>query len=181
MPNGWVHAVIDLVAYGRPYLDVHKEKDKAYRILGCNHRKVNHEWYQSFGKEWTLDNPFPDWLKEQISKIKDTKGSDKAEERMAYIDHDYIDKIWSGPSELEQRYREGFFMWVALNPKILKKWAGVDVLEGRIQRVINEREIWESCPELKYEYKRLRSYIEKVKRNSKILQDMLKRYGKYQQ
>ena len=35
MPSAWVHAAIDLIAYGRPYFGLHKKKDKAYCSVGC--------------------------------------------------------------------------------------------------------------------------------------------------
>jgi hypothetical protein len=34
MPNAWVHTVIDLIVWGRPYFWLHKEKDKPHKILG---------------------------------------------------------------------------------------------------------------------------------------------------
>jgi hypothetical protein len=49
MAYAWVHAVIDLIAYGRPYFGLHKEKDKPYELLGPNHRIINPDWYQSYG------------------------------------------------------------------------------------------------------------------------------------
>ena len=83
---------------------------------------------------------------------------------MVYTDHDYIDRIWDDLSDKERKYWEGFVMWVVLNPKILKEWAKVDVLEGKIHRMINSCDVWEDCPELKSEYKRLCSYVNAVKR-----------------
>lgn len=176
MPGAWVHAVIDLIAYGRPYFDLHKKKDDPWKTLGWNHREIGHEWYQAFGKKWSLDEPFPTCLKEQILKVRNVNGSNKAEEQMAHTDHDYIDKIWDDLSDKERRYREGFFIWVLLSPEILKKWAGVDVLESRIQRVIDGHKVWESCPELKSEYERLHNYVEAVKEKNKILQTVLDSY-----
>lgn len=91
MASVWIHAVIDLIAYGRAYFDLHKEKDKPHEFLGANHRIVNHDWYQAYGKSWNFCEPFP-------SSIKDILGNeeraDKAEEQMAWIDHDYIDRTW---------------------------------------------------------------------------------------
>jgi len=179
MPSAWVHAVIDFIAYGRAYFDLHKEKDKAHEILGSNHRIVNHDLYQAYERFWNFHDPFPSWLKESIRILGNKEGANKAEEQMAWVDHDYIDRVWDELSVQERRYREGFFISVLLNPKILKEWAGVDVLKGRIQRVINGHEVWESCPELKPDYERLRSYIEAVKKNNEDLQDMLGRYGEY--
>ncbi|MBW2038000.1 MAG: hypothetical protein JRI46_00140 [Deltaproteobacteria bacterium] len=177
MPSAWVHATIDLIAYGRPYFDLHKEKDEPYKKLGRNHRKIRHEWYQAFGKKWTLDEPFSACLKDQISKIRSINGPNKAEKQMAYIDHDYIDRIWDTLSPPERKYREGFFAWILFNPRILKEWAGVGVLDSRIQRMIDSCEVWEYCPELKDEYERLCSYVKVVIENDGILQNMLERYG----
>jgi hypothetical protein len=126
---------------------------------------------------WNFDEPFPSRLKEYTQIVRDKEGADKAEELQAWVNHDYIDKIWDDLPDAVRKYWEGFFMWVSLSPKILKEWAGVDVLKGRIHRIINDNEVWEDCPELKHEYKRLRSYIEIVKNNNEDLQNMLKYYG----
>jgi len=177
MSNGWVHAVIDFVAYGRPYFDVHKEKDKPYEFLGSNHRIVNHDLYQAYRSSWDFNEPFPSWIKESIRIIRNEEGRGKAEEQMAWIDHDYIDRTWDVLSVQERKYWEGFLAWVLRSPKILKEWAGVDVLSGRIQRTIDDHEVWEYCPELKFEYLNLRKYVEAVKKNDKILQDTINHYG----
>ena len=177
MPSAWVHATIDLIAYGRSYFDIHKEKDEPYKTLGYKHRMIRHEWYQAFEREWNFHNPFPSCLKDQISKMRDINGSNKAEKRMAYIDHDYIDRIWDTLSPQEKKYRKGYFAWILFNPKILKEWAGVDVLDGRIQRMIDNCEVWETCSELIDDYKRLCSYVKIVIEDDGILQDMLKHYG----
>jgi len=173
MANGWIHAVIDLLAYGRPYFDLHKEKDKASKTLGRYHRKIDHEWYQLFGKEWTFDDPFPFRLKDKISKIRNIDGPAEAEKQMAFVDHDYVDKIWDELSSQEKKYWEGFFVWLIFKPKILKEWTGVDVLQGKIQRVIDGCRVWENCPKLKFEYIRLCKYVKVVKNKSEILQDMI--------
>ena len=177
MPSGWVHATIDLIVYGRPYFNLHKEKDKAHETLGSRHRIVNHDWYQSYGKAWDFHDPFPWWLKESTSALKSEEKAEKAEEQMAWVNHDCIDRIWDDLSSRERRYWEGFFMCILLNPKVLREWAGVDVLRGRIHRLIDGCEIWESCPELKPEYRNLRRYVEAVKRKNKDLQDVCRRYG----
>jgi hypothetical protein len=177
MPSAWIHATIDLIAYGRPYFDLHKEKDEPYKTLGWNHRKIRHEWYQAFGKEWTLDEPFPAYFRDQISKIRSINGPDEAERQMAYIDHDYIDRIWDTLSPHERKYREGFFAWILFNPRILKEWAGLDVLDGRIQRFIDGCEVWEYCPDLKVEYEGLCKYVNAVKKEDKVLRNMVERYG----
>jgi len=177
MPNGWLHAVIDLIVYGRPYFSLHKKKDEPSQTLGWEHRIKRHEWYQVFGEEWTLSEPFPSRLKELILEIRTANGPEKAEWRMADVDHDYIDRIWDNLSHKERKYWEGFFMWVLFNPKILKEWAKVDALEGKIHRTSNGREVREDCPELKSEYRGLRSYVNTVKERDKNLQKIVERCG----
>ena len=55
MPAGWMHAVIDLIAYDRPYLEIHQWKDAPARWLGVHHRAERHDWYNA-GKAgiWSL-------------------------------------------------------------------------------------------------------------------------------
>ena len=177
MASAWVHAVIDLIVYGRPYFDLHKQKDKPHQLLGSNHRSVNHDWYQAYGRSWNFCESFPSGIKEAIRILGNEEGADKGEELMAWIDHDCVDRTWDILSDLERKYWEAVFAWVLFRPKVLKDWTGVDVLNGKIQRIINSHELWESCPELKSEYKRLYNYVKVVKENDKILQDMLERYG----
>jgi hypothetical protein len=178
MPDGWVHAVIDLIAYGRPYFDLHKEKDDAYRYLGVNHRIIKHEWHNVRGKIWDFDDPFPSSRIESWQKLRKEKGAEKAEEKMSSDSHDLFDARWDTLSNFERKYWKGFFAWVLLNPEILKEWASVDVLDGRIQRLIENQEVWESCLELKSEYKRLRRYVEEVIMNDENLQDLSKKFRK---
>lgn len=92
---------------------------------------------------------------------------------MAYVDHDYIDKIWDCLSPKQRKDWETFFILVLLNLEILTKWAGVDVIKGEIQRIIEEQEIWEDCPEVKFEYKRLLQYVKVIIRKDHTSQDML--------
>ena len=177
MPAGWVHATIDLITFGRHFFDLHKEKDEAWKRLGPDHRVVDHEWYQAYGKSWTFDDPFPDWLKQLVQAVRDTEGEDQAERHMSWIVHDYFDRVWDGLSEDRRRYREGFFAWVLFHPEILKGKFGVDVLNGKIHRVIEGRETWEDCPFARTEYRRLRSYAEAVSRRHQAVREMLECYG----
>ena len=177
MPNAWVHATIDLIAFGRHYFDLHQEKDRAHETMGPEHRIVNHDWYQAFGKVWNFSDPFPALLNTSIQALGDEEGPDRAEQHMAMNAHDYWDRVWNSLSFPERKYREAFFIWLLLNPRILEDWARVDVRNGRIHRVVEGKEIWEACPEVRSEYKRLRRYIETVKGNDVILQEMLERYG----
>jgi hypothetical protein len=175
MPNGWVHATIDLIVFGRSYFDLHHEKDKACGFLGAEHRIVNHEWYQAFGRVWTFSDPFPSWLKGSMQALGDAEGADKAEEQMVLNAHEYLDRVWDGLSAPERKYWESFFIWVLFHPRILKDWAGVDVVNGRIHRVVENQEIWETCPDVKSEYQRLCRYTSVVRHNDETLRDILGR------
>ena len=177
MPSGWIHAVLNLVVYGRPYIDVHQHKDRWSKTLGRRHRSVEHEWYQDYGKSWDFRDPFPRWLKEYTKMLAREEGPEEAEKQMASVDHDYFDRIWDDLSRPWRRYWEGFFIWLILNPTLLRTRAGVDVLEGRIQRFINGREMWESCPELRQEYRRLCRYVAAVLAKNEHLMEMLRRYA----
>jgi hypothetical protein len=53
-----------------------------------------------------------------------------------------------------------------INPHLLIRWAGVDVLNGRIARTISNQTRWSSCPTLRVEYARLRRYVEAVLRKN---------------
>jgi hypothetical protein len=176
MPNGWVHATIDLLVFGRSYFDLHQKKDKEHQTLGPDHRIIDHDWYQGFGKFWTFSEPFPGWLKQYTQTLRDTVGEVRAEEEQSSVTHEYIDRIWDDLLTQQRRYWESFFMWVLLHPDVLRDRFGVDVLNGKIHRVIEGQEIWEDCPDVKVEYKRLRRYVAVVRSNSQTLQDMLERY-----
>jgi len=177
MPNGWVHAIVDFLAFGRSYFDLHREKDEASKKLGPRHREIKHEWYQKFGKFWNFTEPFPDWLKKSIQLLKDQKGGNIAEKSMVSYSHDYWDRIWDDLSEPERRYRESFFIWILFNPEVLKDKFGLDVINCRILRKTNDCDEWENCSEVRYEYDRLCRYVEVVKGKSKIIREMLKRFG----
>lgn len=177
MPNGWVHSAITLVAFGRPYFDIHRDKDWPCRTLGSAHRIVNHEWYQAYESLWTLAEPFPAWINRHISELGEAEGDDAAEKEQVSVSHDHADRIWDDLPLDARKYWEGFFLWLLLNPPILKTWAGVDVLEGSIQRMVDGREVWELCPELTREYARLRCYVEVVKGRDPVLRKMLVTFG----
>jgi hypothetical protein len=177
MANGWVHATVDLIAFGRPYLDVHQEKDKAARTLGPRHRTVDHPWYWQFGTNWTFSDPFPAWLRKNIADSADTVGPEHAEIQEVIFSHEYLDRVWDDLPRPERKYWEGFMVWLLLNPALLKTWAGVDVREGTIHRVVDGQEIWEPCLELKTLYNRLRRYAEFVRWKDPVLREMLVRYG----
>lgn len=178
MPKGWVHATLDLIAFGRPYFDLHKEKDKPYETLGPAHRKVNHGWYQQYQKRWTLAEPFPASLLRSIEALGQRPGGDdQAEKQMVWISHDYFDRAWDRLSDQERKYWEGYFIWVLLQPAVLRDKFGVDVLKGKIHRVIDGEEMWEDCSDITAKYSRLRIYAKAVLRRHKKLQEMMTRYG----
>lgn len=157
---GWVHQTIDLVAYGRTYAHVHREKDAASQsIPGLRHRTVGHEWYQRFGRDWGFAQPYPQAAREVIEKMRETRGPDAAEEKMSADSHDLIDKTWDGLSRQARLYWEGFFAWLIYHPDILERWAEVDVARGRIKRVIDGEAVWEESPETVAEYKNLRREV----------------------
>ncbi len=177
MPSGYVHAIIDLIAFGRPYFDLHQRKDLPYKTLGPEHRLVNHAWYQEFGKLWNFSDPFPTWLRQSIQDLLLIKSPDKVEEQMVDLAHDHLDRVWNDLSYIKRTYWESFFAWVVISPSILNSWAGVDVLNGRIQRIVDGQEIWEYCPELKFQYRRLRRYVRAVIAKNKSVESMIRLYG----
>ena len=97
-----------------------------------------------------------------ISDIKDGCDSRVAEEQMAYWDHDYFDRIWDDIPFEQKKYIEGAFAWIVFHPDFLLKWADVDVINGKIKRVIDQKVIWEECPKLINEYHRLYCYVKKI-------------------
>lgn len=91
MPASWVHASIDLMAFGRSYFDLHKYKDHPWKILKENHRQLYHHWYKEFGKSWNFNEPFPLIIHMRTNAFANP---DKAEKYQSWIAHDYLDKIW---------------------------------------------------------------------------------------
>ncbi len=171
MPSALSHTIIDLLAYGRPYFDLHKEKDAAYATLGVNHRKVYHEWYNVYLDEWDFDEPFPQSLKQVIEYVAQARGGDDAERSQSYVSHDYYDRIWDSLSNEERRIQEGFLIWVLRRPDVLKQKFGVDVHGEKIERMINGQVVWEDAPGLRKEYLRLCAYADAVIRNSQVEQN----------
>jgi len=160
-----------------PYLYIHQEKDNASKTLGPRHRRVNHAWYHEYGKRWNFSDPFPSWLNESIQDLLIIETPGQVEEQMVRLAHDHLDRVWDDLLSSERKYWESFFAWIVLNTSVLKSWAGVDVLNSRIQRIVDGQEIWEYCPELKYLYQGLHNYIGTVIRNDWRLQKMLRNYG----
>jgi hypothetical protein len=142
---------------------------------GLRHRDVGNGWYQDYGKRWSFSDPFPEWRKEEISKTRESRGPDVAEERMASDAHDHLDRTWDELPQTHRKYWEGFFVWLLYHPDILESWAHVDVVRGRVLRIINGVQAWEESPETAREYRELRR---RASRNHKHgLRDVLTRYG----
>jgi hypothetical protein len=74
MPSSLVHASVDLMVFGFPYLDLHRQKNAHYKTLGWKHRNENHEYYQLFGSEWSLDEPYPSHWLEFLGRVREQHG-----------------------------------------------------------------------------------------------------------
>ena len=160
MASGWVHETLDLIAFGEIYRFVHQAKDlHSQEAPGLRHRDVGHDWYHDYGKRWSFLDPFPNWLKEEISKTRESRGPYAAEERMVSHAHDYLDRVWDDIPELHRQYWEGFLVWLLYRPQLLETWAGVDVVHGRVPRVIKGEQVWERSNETATEYRQLRRRV----------------------
>lgn len=174
MPPKHVHATHSLLAFGRPYFDLHDQKDAPSRVLGPRHRIVNHDWYQAgLAGMWTLDRPFPSWLQTVVCQIADESGGDEAEEYEAWLAHDLLDFIWDGLDARERRIEEALCCWLILNPPYLLDIGQVDVISGRIHRLIDGEDTWEVEPALNSEYRRLRRYVAGVLLKDPALRDLV--------
>ena len=181
MANGWVHETLDLIVYGRSYRHVHKAKDApASKMPGRRHRSVNHGWYQGFDVLWSFSDPFPSWFK---CIVGSTDEPERAEELMVSHSHDYLDRVWDldgqakPERDMTRKYWESFFAWLLLNPETLKEWAGVDVVEGAIQREVDGQIIWEEASDVRGDYRRLRNMVQFLLRKDRQLREMLAKHG----
>jgi hypothetical protein len=174
----WEHAVETLITHGRPHHRLHQDKDAAYKALGRRHREVNHEWYNAgkLGNVWTAEEPFPAWLRRPILSFRDKYGELEAEKYMASLAHDCFDRLSDSMSSHERLCRQAFFAIVGLSPALLGNWAKVDVIRGRIHRMIDGQEVWDSAPELPGEYRRLASYIRTVLHRTPELRRLVESY-----
>jgi len=159
MASGWVHATMDLMAFGRSYFDLHKYKDHPWQELGNKHRQVHHDWYNEFGKSWSLDEPFPLIIQMRTDAIADP---DQAEQFQSWVSHDYLDRVWDTLNSEQRRNFERACKWFLENPEKLNQIYEMDVLNGLIYRVIDGQEVVEHCPQLIQEYRRLCKYVAKV-------------------
>jgi hypothetical protein len=163
MPAGWVHATYDLMTFGRTYVDVHREKDAASRELGSDHRKVNHEWYQLHDREWPLENPFPQAMREFFEHLeRSVLRADEVEAQQAWVGHDVLDKAWDTFGETERLRVMAHCYWLVNCPEVLKRAYGVDVVNGKIDRVIDGQERWEEEPAVVEEYRDLKKSADEM-------------------
>ncbi len=159
MAVGWVHATMDLMAFGRSYFDLHKYKDHPWIELGYKHRRVNHNWYNEFGKSWNFDEPFPLVVHMRTNAIA---GPGKAEQFQSWTSHDYLDRIWDTLNSEQRNSFKQACKWFLENPEHLNRVYEIDVFKGLIYRVVDGKEVVENCPELIEEYNRLRAYVARV-------------------
>ena len=171
MPPKHVHATQTLLVFGRTWFDLHHQKDSPWRDLGSRHRSLHHDWYQD-GRAgaWTLDDPFPDWVRNVAAQIAVERGGMEAEEYEVSMFHDVADRLWDELDRESRLQQEAFWCWLALNPAYMLDIGQVDVVNGRIHRILdNGEEVWEHEPELVVEYRRLRRYVEAVLERSPTL------------
>lgn len=159
MAAGWVHATIDLIAFGRSYFDLHQYKDHPWRELGFKHREINHDWYKEFGKNWDFNDPFPLIIHMRTAVFTNP---DEAEEFQSFISHDYIDKIWDTLDNNRRTEIEEYFKQLLQNPEELNRVCEINVSHGFIYRVIDGKKVVEYCPQLVKEHQRLRNYVSKI-------------------
>ena len=187
MASRLVHEVHSLIAFGLPYTNVHAKKDAfSQRVPGIRHREKRHRKYRRFGHAWGSERIHSEDAQRRTDRIARWKGDRLAEQHQAWDAHDIDDKSWdredlSLPERKAVRlYWEGFCAWLVLSPEFLKSWAGVDVVEGRIHRVIDCDEIWEDEPQLRPAYAILFARVCFLLRRRKELCDMLVQYGGFE-
>jgi len=170
MANAWVHAVLSLIAFGRTYFDLHKQIDSWSQELGYEHRAMGHDYYKAYGRLWNMEDPFPEKVWEHSRKTRERYGNDEAEKEAVQLSHCYFDKIWDDLSSGQRNNIELALAKYASSPELLKRSAGVDVIEGKIQYKLDTGDVtWADEPELVYEYERLIRYIEEVLRHKGVI------------
>ncbi len=183
VPNAYVHAIESLAAFGRSYFTEHQQKDAPHQVLGREHRLANHDWYHAFGTLWNFEHPTPGWIAGTTEQLGKAFGAEDAEVYQAvFLAHDFTDRLHDSDSPAERKLSTAAHIFLLLHPEILEAKCGVDVINGRIHRVIDGQEVWESNPETVQDYERLRSYVEKVLQNDPEMQNIVaafeKRYRK---
>jgi hypothetical protein len=144
---------------------------------------MRHHWYQAHGTKWNIDDPNSDAALKRLDRVRRVLGPNKADEYIAWLAHDQLDVVWDYPElsrgerRFARKYWESFHVWIVLHPEFLRTWGGVDVLSGRIHRVIDTVEIWEDDREVKKEYGRLLRRARILARCDRGVAFMLKEYG----
>lgn len=170
MASAWVHDVLCLIAFGKPYFELNKRIDSWSENLGPAHRQMGHDYYQAYGILWNMDNPFPERVLEHCGKTRELHGDQEAEREQVELSHCYLDRVWD---DFPKDYRESLELALARfvsDPELMKKSAGVDVIKGRIQYKLENRQFtWLDDSKLPDEYQRLIRYIGGVLRGKGIL------------
>jgi hypothetical protein len=170
MANAWVHAVLSLIAFGKPYFDLNKQVDSWSEELRQQHRIMGHDYYWAYGRLWNMDDPFPERVLEHCHKTRQRYGDEEAEKEAVQLSHCYFDRVWDAFSREERENLELALARFVSDPELLKDSAGVDVIEGKIQYQLDNDELsWVDAPELSGEYERLIRYIEGVLRGKGIM------------
>ena len=163
MASAWVHAVLSLIVFGKPYFDLHKQVDSWSEELGQQHRIMGHDYYQAYGILWNMDNPFPECIWEHSRKTRERYGDEEAEKEAVQLSHCYFDRIWDNFSREQRENLELALARFVSDHELLKNSAGVDVIEGKIQYQLDGGQLaWVDDPELPNQYHRLIAYIESV-------------------
>lgn len=170
MASAWVHSVLSLMAFGKPYFDLHKQIDSWSDELKRNHRIMGHDYYQAYGRLWNMNEPFPEWVREHSRKTREHYGDKEAEKEAVQLSHCYFDRVWDSFSRPESDNLELAFAEILASPELLKNTYGVDVIQGKIEYQSDSGNIsWEDDPELPNEYNRLIRYVEGVLRKKGIM------------
>jgi hypothetical protein len=184
MASRFVHDVLSLIIFGLPYDEVHARKDAFSQLApGIIHRRVRHKKYQEYQKKWNMAASFSDKETRSIRRVLAWKGADVAEKFMASLSHDVQDRVWDYPeiSAVERAtvrlYWEALCVWLVLNPDLLKSWAGVDVIFGRVCRTVDGASIWQEEATLIGAYAALHNRAKFLLRRRTVLREALNWYG----
>lgn len=166
MASAWVHAVLCLIAFGKPYFELNRQIDSWSENLGRGHRKMGHDYYQAYGMLWNMDNPFPERILEHLSRTRGRYGDEIAEREQVELSHSYLDRVWDDFSGEYRHNLELALIRLVSDPEELKKSAGVDVIEGKIEYQLENGQLaWLDAPELTGEYQDLIRYVSGVLRH----------------
>lgn len=180
MPAGWMHAAIDLIAYDEPHLALHQWKDRPSRWLGSRHRIERHEWYNAgLAGVWQQGNSTPPWLRDSIDTLRTEHGPDAAEQYMADLTHDEWDRLWDETSLGHRIVIEGFYAWLLFRPDVLEERFDIDVLRGRIRRLVDGELRWEPNEGVIQPYRRLRRYVRSMLRYRRELGEVIEAWETY--